>query len=285
MVFDVACELAYTAKSPSTLILCVHAQRSASQTVHTEAFSVEPRAKVTKLAPDVAGNRFVRLETGTAKEFVVRYAASVECDIQTYPAHAVAATPVAELGDASIPFLFPSRYCQSDQLGRLARDLFGAIDNPHEKVLAITDWIHDNVEYLRGSTTSSTSAYDTVIQRTGVCRDFSHLGIALCRALNIPSRYFAGYAYELEPADFHACFECFIGGSWVVFDATRLAHLNGLVRVGTGRDAADAAVASIFGSVRCTRMQVTCELAAGQTFQPIGRRHLDRGGVSLDVTA
>ena len=75
-----------------------------------------------------------------------------------------------------------------------------------------------------------TSAFDTVTQRTGVCRDFSHLGIALCRALNIPARYFAGYAYELEPPDFHACFECFIGGSWMVFDATRLAHLNGLVR-------------------------------------------------------
>ena len=66
-----------------------------------------------------------------------------------------------------------------------------------------------------------TSAFDTVTQRTGVCRDFSHLGIALCRALNIPARYFSGYAYELEPPDFHACFECFIGGSWTVFDATR----------------------------------------------------------------
>ena len=71
--------------------------------------------------------------------------------------------------------------------------------------------------------------------------------------MNIPARYFSGYAYQLEPPDFHACFECFIGGSWVVFDATRLAHLNGLVRIGTGRDAADAAVASIFGSAHAAR--------------------------------
>ena len=147
--------------------------------------------------------------------------------------------------------------------------------------MAITDWIHDNVEYLRGSTDSVTSAYDTVTQRTGVCRDFSHLGIALCRALNIPARYFSGYAYELDPPDFHACFECFIGGSWVVFDATRLAHLNGLVRIGTGRDAADAAVASIFGSASCTQMTVSCQLAPGQKFTPIGRKHLNKSGVSI----
>ena len=126
-----------------------------------------------------------------------------------------------------------------------------------------------------------TSAFDTVTQRTGVCRDFSHLGIALCRALNIPARYFAGYAYELEPPDFHACFECFIGGSWTVFDATQLAHLNGLVRIGTGRDAADAAVASIFGSATCRKMVVSCTLGEGQTFQPIDRQHLARGGVAL----
>jgi transglutaminase-like putative cysteine protease len=191
-------------------------------------------------------------------------------------------TPVADLEASTVPYLYPSRYCQSDQLGRLARGLFGAIANPHERVVAITDWIHDNVDYVRGLTTWNTSAYDTVTQRVGVCRDFSHLGIALCRALNIPARYFAGYAYELQPPDFHACFECFIGGSWVVFDATRLAHLNGLVRVGTGRDAADASVASIFGNVTCTSMQVSCTLGQGQQFQPIDRPHLDDQGVALE---
>jgi transglutaminase-like putative cysteine protease len=102
--------------------------------------------------------------------------------------------------------------------------------------------------------------------------------------LNIPARYFSGYAYELDPPDFHACFECFIGGAWVVFDATRLAHLNGLVRIGTGRDAADAAVASIFGSAKCIRMKVSCELGAGQTFSSIGRKQLKKAGVSLAST-
>ena len=281
MLFQVSCALEYTVKFPSTLILSVHAQRNASQTVLAEQFDIEPRVRVGEFTPDRTDNRFIRLETGRHKKLSIAYSASVECDFQTYAAGAIEATPVAELSGKEVPYLFPSRYCQSDRLGKLAWDLFGSIDNPHEKVLAIGDWIHENVDYLRGSTNSMTSAFDTVTQRTGVCRDFSHLGIALCRALNIPARYFSGYAYELEPKDFHACFECFIGGHWVVFDATRLAYLNGLVRIGTGRDAADAAVASIFGSARCTRMTVDCRLGEGMKFTGVGRKHLKQRGVAL----
>jgi transglutaminase-like putative cysteine protease len=263
------------------MIVNIHAQRSASQTVLAEEFTIHPQMPSVEFAAEGSENRFVRVETGPHKTLNVEYRATVEVNVQTYAANSVRATPVAQLDGETIPYLFPSRYCQSDRLSRLAWDLFGKIENPHEKVVTITDWIHDNVEYLRGSTNSMTSAFDTVTQRTGVCRDFSHLGIALCRALNIPARYFSGYAYELEPPDFHACFECFIGGSWVVFDATRLAHLNGLVRIGTGRDAADASVASIFGSAQCTRMVVGCELGEGQKFISIGRKQLKKSGVSL----
>ncbi len=281
MLFRVSCQIEYAAKFPSTLILNVHAQRHASQVVLDEQFTVTPHVKVTELTMAGTDNRFVRLHTGKHKTLSVSYAASVECEYQTYAAKEVEHTPVVELEGSTIPYLFPSRYCQSDRLSRLAWDLFGSIDNPHAKVVAITDWIHDNVEYLPGTTNSLTSAYDTETQRTGVCRDFAHLGIALCRALNIPARYFSGYAYQLDPPDFHACFECFIGGSWVVFDATRLAHLNGLVRIGNGRDAADAAVASIFGSAGCQWMTVSCELGDGQRFVPVGRKHLNRSGVTL----
>jgi transglutaminase-like putative cysteine protease len=285
MLFHVAAQLEYVAKFPSTLILNIHAQRNSSQMVLEEQFSVEPRVKTAEFTADGSDNRFVRIQTGRHKKLAIRYAASVECAVQTYRAGSIEATPVAELSASTIPYLFPSRYCESDRLSRLAWDLFGAIKNPHEKVVAISDWIHENVEYLRGSTTSTTSAYDTVTQRTGVCRDFAHLAIALCRALNIPARYFSGYAFELEPPDFHACVECFIGGSWTVFDPTRLAHLNGLVRIGTGRDAADAAVASIFGAVACTSVAVTCTLGKNQKFQAIDRKQLKRRGVALGPPA
>jgi transglutaminase-like putative cysteine protease len=285
MLFHVSCSLEYTANFPSTLILNVHAQRNASQTIREEQFVVEPPVRISEFTPEGSDSRFVLLKTGPHKQISVSYTAAVDCDFQLYRAASVEATPVAELSGSAIPYLFPSRYAQSDRLGRLAWDLFGGVSNPHEQVVAITDWIHENVEYLRGSTDSITSAYDTVTQRTGVCRDFAHLGIALCRALNIPARYFSGYAYQLEPQDFHACFECFIGGSWVVFDATRLAHLNGLVRIGTSRDAADAAVASIFGSASCTNMTVDCTLGKGQLFVPIGRKQLNRSGVALAPSA
>jgi transglutaminase-like putative cysteine protease len=285
MLFHVSCDLEYVVRFPTTLILNIHAQRSASQTVLDEEFIVKPRLKFREFTADGSDNRFIQLNTGRHKKLSISYSAAVECDYHVYPAGSVEPTPVAELSGSTIPYLFPSRYCQSDRLSRLAWDLFGRIENPHKKVVAITDWIHENVEYVRGSTDSMTSAYDTVTQRTGVCRDFSHLGIALCRALNIPARYFSGYAYQLEPPDFHACFECFIGGSWVVFDATRLAHLNGLVRIGMGRDAADASVASIFGNASCKQIKVGCALGEGQKFTPVGRKQLNQRGVALEPSA
>ena len=285
MIFHVACQLDYAVRIPSTLILNVQVQRTGTQKILSEQFSVQPHVNFAEFTPDGSDNRFVRLESGTYAELSVSYSATVDCETQTYGAGSVQVTPVAGLEASTIPYLFPSRYCQSDRLGRLACDLFGRIENPHQKVVAITDWVYENVEYLRGSTDSVTSAYDTVTQRTGVCRDFAHLSIALCRALNIPSRYFAGYAYALEPPDFHACIECFIGGQWVVFDATRLAHLNGLVRIGTGRDAADASVASIFGAASCRQMTVSCTLGEGQQFVPVDRAQLNQTGVTLEPSA
>jgi transglutaminase-like putative cysteine protease len=280
MRFHVSSHLEYTVKFPSTMIFNIHAQRNPAQTILEERFSVEPYVKVEEFLSENGENRFVRLETGESKQLVIDYAAVVDCEFEAVPAGVIDHTPVAKMDRNTIPYLFPSRYCQSDKLGRLAWDLFGKIPNAYEKVIAIVDWIHGNVEYLRGSTDSETSAYDTVVQRTGVCRDFAHLGIALCRSLNIPSRYFSGYAYLLDPPDFHACFESFVGGHWMVFDATRLAPLNGLVRIGTGSDAASAAVASIFGQVQGTAMKVDCQLVAGQDFTPLSREQQSHTGIS-----
>lgn len=284
MRFQVSGHLEYSVSFPSTLIFNIHAQRKSGQMILDERFSVEPDVKVEEFLLENGENRFIRLHTGRKKSLIVDYAATVECECEVVPAAKIDQTPIAEIDRSTIPFLFPSRYCQSDRLGRLAWDLFGKIVNPYEKVLAIVDWIHANVEYVRGSTNSETSAYDTVIQRTGVCRDFAHLGIALCRALNIPSRYFSGYAFKLDPPDFHACFESYVGGHWLIFDATRLAPLNGLVRIGTGRDAADASVASIFGRVQLTNMMVDCQLTPGQKFVPLGRKQLTHKGITLDST-
>jgi transglutaminase-like putative cysteine protease len=283
MKFQVSSELAYKVQFPSTLLLNIHALRTPMQTVLEETFQIEPYIRTEELVSANNENRFIRLETGNAKEIKITYNALVDSHYSIIDARKLEAVPVISLDSSVLPFLFPSRYCQSDMLSRLAYDKFGDIENAFEKVEAIADWIHRNVEYLSGSTNSQTSAYDTVTQRTGVCRDFAHLAIALCRALSIPARYFTGYAYLLKPADFHACFEAFIGGQWLIFDATKLAPLNGLVKIGNGRDAADAAVASIFGSVISTDMSVNCQLADNEVFTSFTIDENNKG-LSFDPT-
>lgn len=281
MRFHVASENHYEVLQRSTIILNVHALHTASQAIVKESFVVEPKVRCEEFLSPSGENRFVRLETGPAKNLVIRYSATVETRVRTVPRRRLPVTSVAQLNHAVIPYLFPSRYCQSDRLGRLAWAKFGAIRHPYDRVHAICEWIHDNVEYLRGSTNSETSAFDTVTQRAGVCRDFAHLGIALCRALSIPARYFTGYAHQLEPPDFHACFEAHLGHHWFIFDATRLAPLNGLVRIATGRDAADASVATMFGRVRSQGPKVSCE-PADEGFKPWPHPKFARHGLSLE---
>jgi transglutaminase-like putative cysteine protease len=176
--------------------------------------------------------------------------------------------PIADLHQEAMPYLFPSRYCQSDRLGRLAARLFGGISHPLDQASEVSNWIYQNLEYTGGVTDTATSACDTLVQRAGVCRDFAHLGIALCRALSIPSRYCAGYACELEPQDFHAWFEVSVGNQWFSFDPTKLSSPDGLVRIAHGRDAADASFATVFGAVQLQSMQVNCTSPDYRPFSP-----------------
>jgi len=268
MKFNVSSSLEYDVISDSTLILNVHALRTAGQVILEEAFTIEPYMRVEELNPVEGQGRYVRIEIPAATHFKVSYNALVDTAFKLVPAEEMPEVPVAKMENSLLPFLNPSRYCQSDKLYRLANNKFGKIENPFEKVLALTNWIYKNVEYLSGSTNSQTSAYDTVTEQAGVCRDFAHLGIALCRALTIPARYCTAYSYKLKPADFHACFEVFLGGQWIIFDATKLTPLNGLVKIASGRDAADAAIANMFGDVNFLSMSVNCELAEDD-FEPL----------------
>lgn len=281
MQFKVQAHAVYQVRHPATIILNLHALRTPSQTVVEEHFQLEPRIRCEEFLSSTGENRFVRLETGKAKKLIIQYTAKVATRVKAIGRDKMESVSVATLDRNIIPYLFPSRYCQSDRLGRLAWNKFGAIKGSYARVLAITNWIYENIEYLRGTTNSETSAYDTITQRAGVCRDFAHLGIALCRALSIPARYFAGYAHQLQPPDFHACFEAYIGNQWFIFDATRLAPLNGLVRIATGRDAADASIATIFGSMSCESMDVHC-MALSRNFRPWTYRQIAHKGMTLD---
>lgn len=141
-------------------------------------------------------------------------------------------------------YLRPSRYCQSDHLEGFALSEFGTTLAASDRVDAVVDWIHSRIEYLPGSGTVHDSAEDTLLTGIGTCRDFAHLGVALCRAIGVAARFTAVYAPGLSPMDFHAVFETRQGGRWLVHDATDGAPRATFVRIGTGRDAADVAFAS-----------------------------------------
>ncbi len=254
MQFSLGCELPYTVADQATLILNIEAARSGRQTILSEELdtgSVTPE----RMEDGVTGNRFLRLHL-PAGEHVIRYAATVEVAPVKLDASLVRETPVAELPIAVMPFINPSRYCLSDELARFANREFGGLEPGHDRVTAICNWINERVDYERGTSDTTTTAVDTFAMRAGVCRDFSHLGITLCRALGIPARFVSSYAYGLEPPDFHAIFEAWLDGQWYLFDATRQAQLDGIVRIGSGRDAADAAFASHFGSIMSKPMRV-----------------------------
>ena len=150
--------------------------------------------------------------------------------------------------------------CTLDKLVRFAGRTFRDPPPGYHRVNGVCDWIRDNVDYALGSSDLLTSAFDTVTQRIGVCRDFAHLGIALCRALGIPARYVSAYAWRLDPPDFHAVFEAFLNGpsgtGWHLFDPTRMSAPNGLVRIGIGRDAAEVAFCTSYEEVESDTPQV-----------------------------
>jgi transglutaminase-like putative cysteine protease len=268
MKFKVFSELEYEVRMPSTFIFNIQLSRTSSQTVIEETVTIDPYYQMEEFTSHDGKTRFLRLQVKDEVTFKISYSAIVDTHYKLIDERQdTNNVPVAKLDADIIPYIFPSRYCQSDKLQKLANKEFGKIENTYLKVLAINEWIYNNVEYISGSTDSGTSALDTIYERAGVCRDFAHLGIALCRALSIPARYFTGYSYKLNPPDFHACFEAYIGGDWIIFDPTMLVPLNGLVKIANGRDAAEASVASIFGNTLSTLINVFCE-SLDEDFQP-----------------
>mgnify|MGYP003625589884 CR=1 FL=1 len=261
MKFSINSSLSYIVSGPTTFIFNIQALNTLSQKVQEEELQIDPTMNIEEYTAYDGSCRFVRLKVYEPINFTISYRAIVEMNYTILDNHNSSNfAPVVEFDSYIASFLYPSRYCQSDKLMTFSFKKFGHMNTVYEKVLAINDWIYSNIEYVLGSTNAQTSAMDTLIERVGVCRDFAHLGIALCRALSIPARYFTGYAYQLSPQDFHACFEAYIDGNWIVFDATRLAPLNGLVKIANGRDAADSAVASIFGAAQGNNVTVNCEV-------------------------
>ena len=246
-------ELRYEiAEQPADFVFNVHAARTPSQTIVVESLSVEPPVEPSMHTDPVLGNRYMRLRAGPGP-MVVRYGATVDIDHHRASPGLLDECPIARMPPEALAFIYPSRYCQSDRLRRFAGREFGHLRPGYWRVMAILDWVKSRVVFMPGTSNSSSSAMDTLVEQVGVCRDFAHLMIALCRAVNIPARFVTGIDYgaavQLGLPDFHAYVEVFLGDRWYSFDPTGITAPMGLVRIGTGRDAADVSFATMFGTL------------------------------------
>ena len=202
---------------------------------------------------DCFGNRAVRF-VAPAGRLVVSGDTIVEDTGLPCPAEPDAIQhEVQDLPSDTLEYLLPSRYCEVDRLTETAWQIFGNLPKGWSLAEAINDWVHKNIEFGYQYASPTKTAFDVFNERRGVCRDFTHLAITLCRCMNIPARYATGYLGDIGvpagdlPMDFSACYQVFLGGKWHIFDARHSVRRIGWILLAVGRDAADCAITTSFG--------------------------------------
>ncbi|HEX2542470.1 MAG TPA: transglutaminase family protein [Caldimonas sp.] len=245
----------------------IHAAHTPQQTVRDERLAFSQQVTPEIWTDPATTTRLMRLHAGPGPLHVT-YSATVDVVHHVADPETLAEVPVQRLPLDVVPYVYPSRYCQADRLLKLAFDEFGHLWQGYSRVLAIQHWVQKRVTFASNTTNSSTSAVDTLIERVGVCRDFTHLMIALCRALSIPARIATGTDYGaspgLGPPDFHAYVEVYLDHRWYLFDASGTGIPMGFMRFGTGRDAADVAFATIFGGVHAMAPRIDVRAVQGE---------------------
>ncbi|KWR90606.1 transglutaminase-like domain-containing protein [Cupriavidus sp. IDO] len=263
--------LSYEIFDPTAdFLFILEAARTERQAVVSEQLTLTPPILAARYTDPVLHNRMLRIRANKGR-LAIRYEAVVDIDHRFDDGNQLSEVPVAELPFEILPYLAPSRYCESDRMMEFAMREFGAMPPGYSRVYAIREWVRNHVRFLSRSTNERTSATDTVVERTGVCRDFAHLMIAICRALSIPARMSSSLDYGADPAmgapDFHAVVEIYLSHRWYLLDPSGVSIPSGLLRIGTGRDAADIPFAAIFGKVESERpfieIQALTDPAAG----------------------
>ncbi len=250
---DLQFQLAYQVGcGGADFIFCIHAAQTPRQFVADETLWLSQAVDARLEADAPTHTRFLRLHA-QAGALTVRYNATVDIAHSVVEPGGLAQLPVDHLPLNAARYILPSRYCESDRVSKLAMDTFGQLAPGYQRVVAVQDWVRSRVRFQSNTSDSATTALDTIDSGKGVCRDFAHVMIALCRALSIPARFTTGTDYgasaSLGSPDFHAYVEVFLGGRWCIFDPSGTAIPMGLVRIATGRDAADVPFAMMFGDV------------------------------------
>ena len=263
---------------PIHLLLSVHPDRRADL-LTDDKLRTDPGAEVTR-EQDALGNLATRVLAPAgpitfSAEFVVR-----DSGLPDRQAPGAGQLPVEALPVEALPYLLPSRYCETDRLGDLAWRTFGGVTPGWARVQAICDYVHDRITFGYHNARPTRTAAEGHEEQVGVCRDFAHLAVTLCRAMNIPARYCTGYLGDIgvpasaAPMDFSAWFEVYLEGEWFTFDARHNIPRIGRIVVARGRDAADVAITHTFGQAILTQFEVITEeieAAAVDTGDPAAR--------------
>ncbi len=254
MKLDVGCSMSLRALWATPAVLMLRPRSGESQWVIAERYQIDPESPVHEFT-DAHGNLCQRIVVPEGSMTI-----SIDATVETADEIDVDMTaprvPIDQVPDWALQFLLPSRYCQSDLVFSNAIEITRGALPGYPQVEAIRAWIEREIRYEYGTSSAQTSAVDTIYSRAGVCRDFAHLGIALCRSLDIPARMVVGYLYDLDPMDQHAWFEAYVGNRWFTFDATQREPRGNRVTIAYGRDAADVAFVTQFGPVELESMYV-----------------------------
>jgi transglutaminase-like putative cysteine protease len=257
----VGCEFRFDAAVPVPAVVLVRPRPDCGATVERETWQVRPDASFSDLV-DGYGNRAQRVVIGAGKA-CLRYDAEVTtCGALDEVGPGAVQHAVEDLPGEVLVYLLASRYCLSDVLAEAALDLLGKTPLGWERVQAACDWVHDYVRFDYAASQPATTSVDVFEARAGVCRDFAHLAISFCRALNIPARYVFGYLPDIdvtpppEPMDFCAWIEVYLGGRWWTFDPRNNARRVGRIVIARGRDAMDVAMVTSYGRLLLEAMTV-----------------------------
>jgi transglutaminase-like putative cysteine protease len=255
------CRLTFESARQTASVFLVRPEPTVSRRLIEEHWETDPATSYHDYR-DLFGNacRRATLPTGPC---ALRYDALVETppELDQVDSNAIENAP-ADLPDDVLVYTLPSRYCLSDALGARACELFGHLSPGWSRVAAVCEWVHERIRFSYGASTVTTTAADVLDNGSGVCRDFAHLAVTFCRALNVPARYVFGYLPDIDvrppdtPQDFCAWFEAYLGDRWWTFDPRNNQRRRGRVPIARGRDAADVAMVTTYGASQLETMDV-----------------------------
>ncbi|MBC2667019.1 transglutaminase family protein [Novosphingobium flavum] len=254
MKLSITAHLDYQFEAQADVLLQLEAAEIPEQVVEHSNLAIGEHAHFARVpGQDMIGTR---IWTSISGRLTIDYSAVVMINRIVDEGLDLAAVPLHMLPGETVQYLMGSRYCPSDRFHDFVTDQFGALSGG-ERVIAMRDWIHEHFNYVPGASNADTTAVDTFVSRRGVCRDFAHVLICLARASGIPARIASVYALGVDPQDFHAVAEVFLGGEWHLVDATRMAREGAMAKIGIGRDAADVAFMTAYEPAYLIAQEVT----------------------------